>query len=70
LYVFLIYVILPVVLYGYDTWSPTLKEENRLRIFENEVQKRKFGLETQEITEQCRKFHYEQLSVFPQLRFL
>jgi hypothetical protein len=32
-----IYVILPVVLYGRETWSLTLKEERRLRVFENGV---------------------------------
>jgi hypothetical protein len=36
-------VILPVVLYGCETWSPTLKEEHRLRIFENNVLRKVFG---------------------------
>jgi hypothetical protein len=30
-------VILPVVLYGYETWSPALREEYRLRVFQNSV---------------------------------
>jgi hypothetical protein len=36
-------VILPVVLYGCETWSLTLREEHRLRVFENRVQRRIFG---------------------------
>jgi hypothetical protein len=34
--------ILPVVLYGCETWSPTLREEHRLRVFENRVLRRIF----------------------------
>jgi hypothetical protein len=36
---------LPVVLYECETWSPTLVEEHRLRVFENRVLRRIFGLE-------------------------
>jgi hypothetical protein len=36
-------VILPVVLYGCETWSLTLGEEHRLRVFENRVLRRIFG---------------------------
>jgi hypothetical protein len=36
-------VILPVVLYGYETWSLTLREEHRLRVFENRVLRKIFG---------------------------
>jgi hypothetical protein len=36
-------VILPVVLYGCETWSLTLREEYRLRVFENMVLRRIFG---------------------------
>jgi hypothetical protein len=36
-------VILPVVLYGCETWSVTLREEHRLRVFENRVLRRIFG---------------------------
>jgi len=36
--------ILPVVLYGCETWSLTLTEERRLRVFENRVPRRVFGL--------------------------
>jgi hypothetical protein len=36
-------IILPVVLYGCETWSLTLREEHRLRVFESRVLKRIFG---------------------------
>jgi hypothetical protein len=36
-------IILPVVLYGCGTWSLTLREEHRLRVFENRVLRRIFG---------------------------
>jgi hypothetical protein len=36
-------IILPLVLYGYETWSFTLREELRLRVFENRVLRRVFG---------------------------
>jgi hypothetical protein len=36
-------VLLPVVLYGCETWSVTLREEHRLRAFENRVLRRIFG---------------------------
>jgi hypothetical protein len=35
--------ILPVVLYGYETWSLTLREERRLQMFEKRVLRRVFG---------------------------
>jgi hypothetical protein len=50
-------VILPVVPYGSETWSLTLREEHRLRAFENRVLKRIFGPKTVEKTRDCRKFH-------------
>ena len=37
-------IILPVVLYGCETWSLTLREERRLRVFENRVLRRVLGL--------------------------
>jgi hypothetical protein len=40
---------LPAVLYGCETWSLTLREEHRLRVFENRVLRRIFGLERDEI---------------------
>jgi hypothetical protein len=36
-------IILPVVLYGHETWSLTLREEHRLKVFENRVMRRIFG---------------------------
>jgi len=39
----------PVVLYGCETWSLALREEHRLRVFENRVLRRIFGLKRDEI---------------------
>jgi hypothetical protein len=41
-------VILPIVLYGYETWSLTLREEHRLRVFENGVLRKIFGPKREE----------------------
>jgi hypothetical protein len=54
-------IILPVVLYGYETWSLTLSEEHRLRMFENRVLRRIFGPKRDEVTEGWRKLHNEEL---------
>jgi hypothetical protein len=54
-------IILPVVLYGCETWSVTLREENRLRVFENRVLRRIFGPKRDEVTGEWRKLHSEQL---------
>jgi hypothetical protein len=43
-------IILPVVLYGFETWSLTLRERRRLRVFENGVLRRIFGLKRGEVT--------------------
>jgi hypothetical protein len=43
-------IILPVVLYGCETWSLTLREENRLRVFENRFLGRIFGPKRDEVT--------------------
>ena len=43
-------IILPVVLYGCETWSLTLREERRLRVFENRVLRRVFGPRREEVT--------------------
>jgi len=43
-------IIVSVVLYGCETWSLTLREENRLRVFENRVLSRIFGLDREEVT--------------------
>jgi hypothetical protein len=51
--------ILPVVLYGRETWSLALKEEHRLRVFENRMLRRIFGPKRDEVTGGWRKLHYE-----------
>jgi len=55
-------IILPLVLYGCETWSLTLKEERRLRVFENRVLRRIFGPKWDEVTGKRRKLHNEELS--------
>ena len=54
-------IILPVVLYGSETWSLTWREERKLRVFENMVL-RIFGPRTDEITEEWRRLHNEELN--------
>jgi hypothetical protein len=54
-------IILPVVLYGCETWSLTLREEHRLRVFENRVLRGIFGPKTKEVTGDWRKLHNEEL---------
>jgi hypothetical protein len=53
--------ILPVVLYGCDTFSLTLREEHRLRVFENRVLNRISGPSRDEVTRSWRKLHMEEL---------
>ena len=53
---------LPVVLYGCETWSLTLKEECRLRVFENRVLSGIFGPKGNEVTRKWRKLHNEELN--------
>jgi hypothetical protein len=53
---------LPVVLYGCETWSLTLKDERRLRVFENRVLRRIFGPTRDEVTGEWRKLHNEDLN--------
>jgi len=55
-------IILPVVLYGSETWSLTFREERRLRVFENRVLKRVFGPKRDEVTGEWRKLHNEELN--------
>jgi hypothetical protein len=57
-------IILPVVLYGCETWSLTLREEHRLRVSENRVLRRIFGPKRDEVTGECRKLHNEELLRF------
>jgi len=51
-----------VVLYGCETWSLTLREEHRLRVFENRVLRRIFGAKRDEVTGEWRKLHNEELN--------
>jgi len=55
-------IILPVVLYRCETWSLTLREESRLRVFESRVLRRVFGPKRDEVTGEWRKLHNEGLS--------
>jgi hypothetical protein len=48
-------------LYGCETWSLTLREEHRLRVFENRVLRRIFGPKRGEVTGEWRKLHNEEL---------
>jgi hypothetical protein len=50
-----------VVLYGCETWSHTLKEECRLRVFENKVLRRIFGPNRDEVTGEWRRLHNKEL---------
>jgi hypothetical protein len=52
---------LPVVLCGCETWSLTLREECRLRVFENKVLRRIFGPKRDEVTVEWRRLYNEEL---------
>jgi hypothetical protein len=54
-------IILPVILYECEIWSLTLREEHRLRVFENKVLRRIFGPKRNEVTGGRRKLHNEEL---------
>jgi hypothetical protein len=54
-------IILPVVLYGCETWSVALREGHTLRVIENRVLRRIFGPERDEVTGEWRKLHNEEL---------
>jgi len=55
-------IILPVVLYGCETYSLTFREERRLRVFENRVFRRLFEHKRDEGTGEWRKLHNEELN--------
>jgi len=57
-------IFLPVVLYECETWSLTLREERRLRLFENRVLRRVSGSKRNEVTGEWRKLHNEELRDF------
>jgi hypothetical protein len=50
-------IILPVVLYGCETWSLTLREERRLRVFKNMALRRIFGPKKDDVTGEWRRLH-------------
>ena len=52
-------IILPVVLYGCETWPLTLREERKLRVFENMVLRRIFGPRREEVTGEWRLYNEE-----------
>jgi hypothetical protein len=53
-------IVLPVVLYGCETWSLILREEHRLRVFGSRVVRRIFGSKRDEMTGGWRKLHKEE----------
>jgi hypothetical protein len=54
-------IIVPIVLYGCETWSGTLREEYRLRVSENRVLRRIFGPKGDKVMGECRKLHSGEL---------
>jgi hypothetical protein len=54
-------IILPVALYGHETWSLTLREKHRLRVFENRVLRRIFGPKRDNVTGEWRKLPNQEL---------
>jgi hypothetical protein len=58
-------IILPVVLYGCENWSLTLREEHRLRVLENRVTRRILRPKRDEVRGEWRKLHNEELNLYP-----
>jgi len=56
--------ILTVVFYGCETWSLTLREERRMRVFETRMMRRMFGPKRDKIPGEWRKLYKEELSDF------
>ena len=54
--------LLPAIVYGCETWSITLMEERRLRVFENGLLRRIFGPKSDKVTGEWRKLHNEELN--------
>jgi hypothetical protein len=52
---------LPAVLYGCEKWFLTLRKELRLRVFENRMLRKIFGLKRDEVTGDWRKLHNKEL---------
>jgi hypothetical protein len=57
-----IFLSMPVILYGCETWSLTLREERRVKVFEKRVLRRIFGPKRDEVTGEWRKLHNEELN--------
>jgi hypothetical protein len=57
-------IILPIVLYGCETWSLTLRDEHRLRVFENRVLRRIFEPKRDKVTGGWRKLPHEEIHNF------
>jgi hypothetical protein len=55
-------IILPVVLYGCGTWSLTVRQEHKLRVYENRLLWRIFGPKRDEVAGEWRNVHNEELS--------
>jgi len=58
-----IYLILSVVLYGCESWSVTLQEESRLKVFKNRVLRRVFGHKRDEVSGEWGRLHNEELEL-------
>ena len=52
-------------MYGCETWSLTLWEKRRLRVFENKVLRRIFGPRRDEVTGDWTRLHNEEINVHP-----
>jgi hypothetical protein len=57
-------IILPVVLYGCEAWYLTLREERRLRVFENRILRQMFGPK-RAVNDEWRRLHDEELEFVP-----
>jgi len=55
-------IILPVVLYGFETWSLTLRDEHRTSVLENRVLRRIYGPTKDNVTRECKKLRNEELT--------
>jgi hypothetical protein len=54
-------IVVPVVLYGCETWSITLREGHRLKVFKNRVLRKIFGPKWDKVTENWRRLQNEEL---------
>jgi hypothetical protein len=57
-------------LYGFETWSLTLKEEDTLKVFENKVLRNTFGPESDRVAEGWEKLHDEKLHTLQSSRHI